>query len=416
MDYIVEAGLFGGVIAIPPSKSDTQRALLVAALGSETSTLRNVGRSDDELAMLSAIEHLGAAVEWKNETDLVVSGNFQQTIFNELNCHESGLGFRLLSAIASLKSEKITLNGVGSLLQRKHQFIEQHFPQMGVKVEAVNAQLPFTIEGPLVAGHYVVDGSASSQFISGLLIAFSQVNGSSILKVEQLASRPYVDMTINTLKHFGIDINEQSKDVFEIHGKQDVASTDYTIDGDWSSASFWLVASALGLPISIKGLSMSSMQADKAILNALMHAKCTVKNGESGIEVDGSERIPLDFDATDCPDLFPALATYGALTNGVSKIKGVHRLANKESDRGQAIVSEFAKLGIKVRISDDTMEIYGGQEVEGATVFSHGDHRMAMCLGILSMVTKTPFIIQNADSVKKSYPNFWENVENLRKP
>lgn len=412
MNYQITAKKYSGTILIPPSKSDSQRALLIASLGNGLSTLHNVGSSEDEKAMIENIQQIGATIEWIDKKTLKVQGGVNQHPIHEINCGESGLGLRLLTAIATLMSSPVKMVGSGSLLNRNHNFFERFFPQMNVEVVSNEGKLPITIKGPLHAGTFRVDGSESSQYISGLLIAFSQTEGQTSLIVENSSSTPYIDMTLQTLRHFGVKIGAENS-IYVINGRQSIQPTDYTIDGDWSSASFWLVASALGLDISVDGLSMTSKQADKAILNAFISANCRVLNTENGIVIDGSNRTALDFDATNCPDLFPALATYSALTLGISKIKGVHRLANKESDRGKALVEEFQKLGVFIKIEGDYMLIEGGSKIKSATVHSHHDHRIAMCLAILGLVSQLEITIETAEAVGKSYPNFWSDLEQL---
>lgn len=413
MEYRVQPHSYKGIVAIPASKSDAQRALLVAALGNGKSILHNVGSSADEHAMLITIQRLGAKIEMIDGEYLSVDGRFSIEHLEAINCGESGLGLRLLTAISALGENEICITGEGSLLKRDQRFFEKFLPEMGVGLKSNDGYLPILVTGPLKAGNYKVDGSESSQYISGLLIAFSQVEGSTILEVEQLSSRPYVDMTIATLRQFGVAISEVEKDKFSIKGKQAVLPTNYIIDGDWSAASYWLVASALGLEITVQGLSMASKQADKALLNALMHANCRISTTESELKVDGTNRKPIDFDATNCPDLFPALATYAALTAGTSKIRGVHRLANKESNRSLALQEEFKKLGVSIEVIDDEMHILGVNTIQSCTVKSHNDHRIAMCLAIVAMASGTPLTIEGAESVAKSYPNFWKDVEKL---
>lgn len=413
MNYTIKNKKYQGTIHIPPSKSDSQRAILIAALGNETSVLKNIGSSNDELAIIENAQKIGAEIQRIDQTTLSVKGNFGNVHLSELDCEESGLGLRLLTAVASLKEHPVKLNGSGSLNRRNQSFFERFLPQMGVKVVSNEGKLPVSVKGPITSGNYIVDGSESSQYISGLLIAFSQTKGTTTLKVENCSSKPYIDMTIHTLNRFGVQIDEIEYATYRINGIQPIHKTDYTIDGDWSAASYWLVASALGLNIQTKGLSMSSKQADKAILNAFMTANCRVMNLENGLLIDGKERHALDFDATNCPDLFPALTTYAALTEGISKIKGVHRLTNKESNRGEALKQEFEKLGIRLFIENDTLVIEGTTIIQSATVSSHSDHRIAMCLAIAGMAGNAEITIENAGAIGKSYPDFWKDMESL---
>lgn len=414
MNYTVKHKIYQGTVLIPPSKSDAQRAILIAALGNETSVLQNVGSSDDELAMIENVQKLEAEIHWIDKKTLSVKGNFEHTSISELHCGESGLGLRLMTAVVSLKTNEVKLTGSGSLNRRNQSFFELFLPKMDVKIQSNKGKLPIIVKGPPKAGDYTVDGSESSQYISGLLIAFSQVEGITTLKVENSSSKPYIDMTLHTLQRFGVEIDEAENAVYTIKGIQPIQKTDYIIDGDWSSASYWLVASALGLNIHTKGLSMSSKQADKAILSAFMTANCRVMNMEDVLFIEGKERRPLNFDATNCPDLFPALTVYAALTEGISKIKGVHRLANKESNRGEALKQEFEKLGIRIFIENDTLVIEGKTNIQSATVFSHNDHRIAMCLAIAGLAGSAEITIENAEATGKSYPDFWKDLESLQ--
>ena len=398
MIYKVSISNYSGVIAIPPSKSDSQRAILCAALAREKSVLKNVGSSADELAMLETV---------KKFDDL-------QSL-SRISVGESGLGVRLLTSVVGVFEQEIEINGHGSLLLRDMSFFERFLPQMGVKVQSNNQKLPLKIQGPIQGGYYEVDGSESSQYISGLLLALPLAKNDSVLKVTNLKSAPYVQMTLKTLEAFGINIEEKNT-VFTIQGNQSYKACDYQIDGDWSSASCWLVASALGKNIVVDGLSNSSLQADKQLLSALISSNCQVHRTFNGIAINGKEREPLNFDATNCPDLFPALAIYATLTKGENQIKGLHRLENKESDRGLAIQSELAKLGVEVilDIENDTMIINGVESLSGGTVDSWNDHRIAMSMGVLGMFTTTEMEIIGAESVSKSYPNFWKDLEHLK--
>ncbi len=389
---------YHGIISIPPSKSDSQRAILCAALANDESELVNIGESADELAMLEAAEII------KNTKEI-------KSIF----IGESGLGVRLLTAIAAVFDHEIEISGHGSLLNRDLSFFERFLPQMGVKVQSNQGKLPLKIQGPIQGGSYEVDGSDSSQYISGLLMALPLAKTDSILLVKNLKSVPYVEMTLKTLKAFGIHI-DVSGSTYSIKGNQSYKACSYQIDGDWSSASCWLIASTLGKNISVKGLSMSSLQADRQLLNALMSANCKVIRSDEGISIDGGQRETMNFDASDCPDLFPALAIYSALTEGENRIKGIHRLENKESNRAVALKVELGKLGVRVVLDadNDEMIIFGKNRISGGKVNAWNDHRIAMSMAILGLFTTSEMEIEGAESVSKSYPSFWEDLEGLQ--
>lgn len=410
----IQQHIYKGAIVIPPSKSDSQRALLCAGLAFGTSILKNVGASADELAMITTIRKLGARIQYLNDKELEVRG-IGGLIFNStdhIEVGESGLGVRLLTGIASTSNLEVTIHGEGSLLKRDLSFFERVLPKMGVQVTSNNGKLPIKVKGPIQGGNYSIDGSESSQYISGLLMAFPFSEIDTQLNVENLKSKPYVQMTLATLKSFGISVQESS-DVFTIPGNQNYSASNYQIDGDWSSASCWLVASALGCDISVQGLSLSSLQADNQLLNAFLASNCEVIHSENGISIEGKNRKAFNFDATDCPDLFPALTVFAVLTEGESRIKGIHRLKNKESDRATTLKSEFEKLGASIRFEDDEMCILGGKALNGTTVSSHNDHRIAMCLAIAGMFTSEEIEIHHAESVAKSYPDFWKDLEGL---
>jgi 3-phosphoshikimate 1-carboxyvinyltransferase len=232
------------------------------------------------------------------------------------------------------------------------------------------------------------------------------------LKVRNLVSRPYIEMTLNTLKVFGVEIEEIEKDCFRINGKK-LTSCEYKIEADWSSASYWLVAAALGQNLIIQNLNLTSLQADKTLLLALEKANCQVIYSERGIQIDGTNRKAFDFDATDCPDLFPALVVLAAGIDGLTKISGIHRLEHKESNRALTLQSEFGKLGLKIELIANEMWIHGTGKLSGGKVDSHNDHRIAMSLGIASCITDVAIEIHGAEAVGKSYPSFWEVLESI---
>lgn len=426
MKQVIRPGLISGTIAIPASKSDAQRAILCAALAEGTSRLSGIGKSDDELAMLKAVQKLGAVVQSENENEnekqneysssttytVAITGikNLPENL--ELSAGESGLGLRLLTCVSAAFDQKVRLTGRGSLLSRPMNFFDEVLPQFGAEVSTNNGFLPIEVKGPLKGRDLEVDGSLSSQFISGLLMALPKSETSSTLRVVDMKSGPYIRMTIHTLKKFGISI-ENEENIFRIAGNQNYRAVDYSVEADWSSASYWLVAAAIGHPLVVSGLNMRSLQADKELLKALMSAGCRLSIGENAIRVDGSNLHAFEFDATDCPDLFPALVVLASKCMGTTKIYGAKRLIHKESNRGVVLQSEFGKMGLQIELGDDLMLIHGTGKLHGTEVDSHHDHRIAMCLGIAGTIAAGETILTNADSVSKSYPDFWKCFNRL---
>lgn len=413
MNKIIQPGKRFGIIAIPSSKSDGQRAVLAAALAVGKSTLVNVGKSNDEVAMLNAVKMLGASIEQLDKTTIQITGIEQFPAEAEINMGESGLGIRLMTSVCAAHKGVFMIYGKGSLETRPLTFFDETLPQFGAGIQSNNGFIPLEIEGPMKGSDVKMDGSQSSQYISGMLLALPLLNEDSRLEVQNLNSIPYVQMTLNTLQKFGIEILHQDYKDFIIKGKQKYVPTKYIVESDWSSASYWLVASALGMNIQLTGLSMTSLQADKQIIDAFEAANSVVTFQEDKIRIDGRKRKPFQFDATHCPDLFPALATFATLCDGISVIKGVNRLAHKESNRGVVLQEEFANIGVTIILDGDDMYIHGKTSIEGGKVSSHNDHRIAMCFAIAALFADEEIEISGAEAVAKSYPQFWDHLERL---
>ncbi len=413
MKKVIQPGKRFGTIAIPASKSDGQRALLAAALSKGESKLINLGESKDELAMLSAIKNLGAKVKQIDESTFVVKGiqNFPNEA--ELNMGESGLGIRLITSVCAANQGVFMIYGKGSLEKRPLTFFEDTLPLFNACISSNAGLIPLEITGPMRGSTVELDGSQSSQYISGMMMALPLLKEDSRIHVKNLNSLPYLQMTLDTLNKFGIEVSHQNYEDFIVRGNQNYIPTTYSIESDWSSASYWLVASALGYNIQLTGLSMTSLQADKNILEAFEAANCLVEFRENKIRINGKNRKPFKFDATHCPDLFPALATFASLCDGKSEIKGVSRLTHKESNRGIVLQEEFANIGVVIILDGDIMHIHGKNSIEGGKVNSHNDHRIAMCFAIAGLFSDDEIEINGAEAVTKSYPTFWVDLEGL---
>lgn len=409
----VRRRFLSGSIRIPPSKSDSQRSLLAAALAKGRSRVTNVGTSNDERAMLEHIQFLGATIE-PTEDGYFITGSEQFPHAGTVNVGESGLGLRLMTPLCMVIGGEYTITGEGSILQRSQSFFEEFLSGRDISIISDNGYLPLQLNGKLTGTRYTIDGSRSSQFVSGLLMALPLADHDTKLKVKNLNSLPYVDMTLNTLRSFGISIHHTDYKQFIIQGNQNYKIADYKVEGDWSSASYWLVAAAIGHRVLISGLDENSYQADRMILDAFREAECEIIRHRGMISVNGKYRQPFHFDATHCPDLFPALVTLAAFCNGVTAIKGVSRLEQKESNRGLVLQREFKKIGIDIELEDDVMLISGGTPLRSAEVDSHNDHRIAMCLAIAGSVIRGGVAIHNTDAVAKSYPDFWNDLESLK--
>jgi 3-phosphoshikimate 1-carboxyvinyltransferase len=407
MERSVDPSFIEGEIKSPSSKSMTQRAIAAAMLAEGQSLIINPSYCDDSLAAMSIAVGLGAKVE-PQESQMLITG-CREAKERKLNCGESGLAIRMFSPIAALFPDEIVMNGSGSLKNRPMNMIGDALVQLGVGFGSNGGFLPLTIRGPIRGGRCEIDGSVSSQLLTGLLMALPLTAEDSQVVVSDLKSKPYVDMTINVLNDFGINVTNEDYKLFSIKGRQTYKSRTFEVEGDWSGGAFLIVAGAINGDIVVRGLHSGSCQSDKAILEALGKAEARIRISEDRIEVTRSAMKAFEVDATDSPDLFPPLAALAAYCEGTSRIKGASRLLHKESNRADALISEFGKMGIKIRVEEDLMSITGGR-VTGAAVSSHNDHRIAMAAAVAALGASGPVHIKDSHCVAKSYPLFYEDL------
>lgn len=396
-------------LAAPGSKSVMQRALAAASLSAGTSVLRAPARCADCEAAASVAAALGAEVT-DNGTEVRVRG-FAHAGAPMVDCGESGLAVRMFSPVAALREGETVLNGHRTLTGRPLGPIAGPLKALGAECDTNGGYVPVRVKGALSGGFAEVDGSSSSQFLTGLLTALPAARRDSELRVLGLKSAPYVDLTVATLARFGIRIENRGYETFLIPGGQAFHPADFAVEGDWSGAAFPLVAGATlardGL--SVTGLDPSSAQADRAILEALSAAGAAVEISGTTVTCRPGALKGFEFDATNCPDLFPPLAALASYCATPSTFFGAARLAHKESDRALAIAREFAELGIRVDVDGDKMTVHPGRALSG-TADSRGDHRMAMAEALLAAGGTGPVRILGASCVAKSWPSFFEDM------
>jgi 3-phosphoshikimate 1-carboxyvinyltransferase len=418
MNVKISPSILSGTIQVPASKSVMQRACAAALIGEGETILSNPGKSKDDQSALSIIESLGAEIEYIGD-QLKIKSKGINPVNSIIDCGESGLSTRMFASIAALSKERITLTGSGSLLTRPMDFFDTLFPKLSVEFNSNEGKLPFSIKGPLKPKDITINAELSSQFLTGLLMAYSKSSlaADTTIIVNNLKSKPYIDLTLSVIESFGLNvpINDNYerftfKSSFRLPEQKRVK---YTIEGDWSSASFLLVAGAISGNIVLKGLDLFSAQADKSILQVLMSSGCFISIETNQIEIRKASLKPFYFDATDCPDLFPPLVALAAYCDGKSVIKGTDRLIHKESNRSITLQQEFAKMGVPILIQDDLMIIDGGGEVNGAHINSHADHRIAMACSLAALGAISPSTIEDAIAINKSYPNFFEDLNSL---
>lgn len=394
-----------------------QRICAAALLCNGTCVVNNIGTSNDDVAAMNIIQQLGATIKKISVTNIEITAKGTIDASGVIDCSESGLSTRLFTIIASLSPNEITITGSGSLVNRSMVPFLELFQQLGVEVKDFNGKLPITIKGPLQPQSTLIDGSLSSQFLSGLLLAYAFTAKEEVtIRVSNLVSRPYIDLTIDVLHFFKKKVTNNNYEAFTI---SPTSSTEETIaidvEGDWSSAAFWLVAGAINGSITISGLNCESTQADKAILTVLQESGVEVIVAADKILVQSAINKPqgFSFDATNAPDLFPILAIYAALCSGESEIKGLHRLSQKESDRAMSIKEMLSAFGVTHTTKDDSLLITGAHTLQAATIDSYNDHRIAMAATIGALNATGNTTIVGAEAVNKSYTNFYKDLQLL---
>lgn len=418
MKITIHPSQLKGIIQAPASKSSMQRACAAALLSKGATIIHDPGHSNDDKAAMDIIQKLGAAVEVES-SELRVQSQGVNPVSNEINCGESGLSIRMFTPIAALSDKEITINGSGSLTTRPMDFFDEILPKLGVKIKSNDGKLPMTVQGPLIPTNIEVDGSLSSQFLTGLLMAYSAAGAKDVsIKVNDLKSKPYIALTLDVMKQFGMIVpeNKNYKEfIFNSNATHDSQLTthEYTVEGDWSGGAFLLVAGAIAGLITVRGLDLSSTQADRAIVDALIKANAGITIETNEIRLHPAPMTGFDFDATDCPDLFPPLVALAAYCKGQTKIKGVSRLAHKESNRAVTLQDEFDMMGVRIDIEDDLMIVHGGGIIKGADVHSRHDHRIAMACAVAALKANSETVIEEAMAVEKSYPDFYNDLRSL---
>lgn len=402
MDMLIKPSLLRGKVRIPASKSCAHRALICAALANGHSTVTGLNYSKDIEATMYAMSALGAGfcVGQHNSHIQQVFGIEKIPEKAVIDCNESGSTLRFIIPIAAALGVETEFHGRGRLPQRPIDIYIRELSKHGITFN-YNNTMPFTISGKLTSGKYEIEGNVSSQFITGLLFALPLVDGDSeIVLTSHLESRPYVDITIDILKRFGIVIDETEKG-FGIKGGQKYTPSDEKVEGDYSQSAFFCVANALGSHISMENLNPDSVQGDKKIIEITVSA-------ESGGKITGFKA-----DCSDIPDLVPILSVLGAYGTEKSVIYNAERLRIKESDRLAACADMLNNLGGNAVVTPDGLEINPAGGLHGGTVDSFGDHRIVMAAAIAALRCDGEVIIKGAEAVSKSYPNFFDDYKNL---
>lgn len=381
MDIKIFPSIVSGSVIAPPSKSITHRAIIVAALAKGISVIKNVLLSDDTKYTINALQQLGIKIE-KNKTLLTIHGTGGKLTAPKkpLYVGNSGSTLRMITAVASITKSETLIAGVKRLHERPIQDL----------IEALKQ---------IETGKVTINGSKSSQYITALLLIapFAKKTVKIIIDGE-LRSKPYITLTIDIMKTFGVKVKNNNFKEFVVEKGQKYQPKNYTVEGDYSSASYFFAATAITKgKITVENLNLNSSQGDKYFLNILQQM-----NDLSGVTID----------MNDYPDIVQTLAVVAAFAKGETVIKNIGHLRDKETDRITATFNELQKMGIKVQMTKNTLIITGGQP-KGAVIDTYNDHRMAMAFAIAALNTTGETVIQNAEVVNKSYPNFWNDLKKI---
>lgn len=400
-----------GTIDAPPSKSLMIRAAAAALLARESSRILGPSSCDDARAALRIIEALGADVVDRGPEIAISGGGSPRR--DTLDCGESGLCMRMFTPVAALWGRLFLVTGDGSLSARPMGLLEGPLREAGVLIGTRDGFPPLSVRGPLRGGKIAVDGSQSSQLLTGLLTALPVCAEDSEVRVANLKSKPYAAMTISLLSRFGVTVeSDPGLRVFRVAGGQRYRGTAYRVEGDWSAAAFLLVAGAVAGTVTVRNLDLRSEQADRKVVEALESAGARVSVSDGSITAEHGALRGFDFDATDCPDLFPPLVALAGLCRGRTRISGAARLRHKESDRAAALLEEFAALGVRISLDRDRLEIEGGA-LRGGALDARNDHRIAMAGALAGLGSEEGVSVRGPDCVSKSYPGFFDDLVSL---
>lgn len=416
MNITVFPSRLSGAYTAPPSKSAAHRAVIAAALARGRSVIHNVDLSSDIAATVGACRALGCFVSIEPSgryNTLYIDGGMGIAGEACIDCAESGSTLRFMIPVACALEGNKTFSGRGRLPHRPIDEYIKIFDAQGVAYDKPeDKNLPLTVSGTLRGGGYTIDGGVSSQYITGLLLALPLLKeDSSVTVTGDFESKGYVDMTLDALRKFGVDI-QQRGNAYIIEGNQVYKPQTISVEGDYSQAAFFMAGAALAGDVTITGLDSCSLQPDRAIVEILRRMGADIRRQENGLRITAAQLHGTDVDVSQCPDLVPPIAAAAAGAQGATCITGAARLRIKESDRLRALSVNLNKLGIRTEEREDALIIHGG-EICGGEADSFGDHRIAMASAISALRSGRGVTINGAECVAKSYPAFFEDLKTL---
>ena len=421
MKLKIKPSKVSGVVWAPPSKSYTHRAIILGSLAQGETVIENFLASDDTLYTINACRYLGVNIQSDGKT-LKIMGTGgqlsvqpgQETVF----VGNSGSTIRMVAPLAALATSRVVFDGEVRLRQRPISDLLSALKSLGVQANSVNGDgyPPIEVQGGrLLGGEVAISGMTSSQHISSLLMIAPYAERNVRIKViDGLHSKPYVDITMDAMQQFGVEIRNYNHKEFIVASGQRYKGRHYDIEGDYSSAAYFFAMAAIGqTPITVANLNASSVQGDRHFLDLLSQMGCYVNYREGEVKVARDKVLTsITVDMGDYPDIVLPLAIVAAFARGMTKITNIGHLRYKETDRINDTATELSKMGIKVKVTESTMSIDGGKP-KGATIETYGDHRMAMSFATAALFAEGDTIINGAEAVTKSYPGFFTDLAQI---
>ncbi len=401
-------------IGVPPSKAHTLRSLILAALADGTSVVRNPLLGEDQLHLLECLARLGVKIARREgEIEIVGTGGTFEPVADSLDCGESGVAMNFLSALACLASRPVVLTGKEGLLKRPVDEIVSGVRQIGGSVEFLDKEgFPPLRANPsgLSGGVARMKGAKTSQYFSSLSIAAACAKRDVTIEcTDEMSEKPYLDITLAMMRRFGVEATNNAYRTITVKSGQRYRATDVSVEGDYSSASYFIEAAAVtGSTVFLKGLERDSAQGDRRIVEYARAMGCLTGYRDGGLSVSGGNLKPIDDSFFDTPDLVPTVAVMAAFAAGTSRIRNVAHLRFKECDRIAAVIEGLSRMGVTALVEGDDLVVRGDPAgAHGGAISSWNDHRIAMSFAVAGLALDGQTIDDGA-CVRKSFPNFWE--------
>lgn len=404
----------------PPSKAHTLRAIIIGSLSHGTTIITNPLLGEDQLNVISCLKKLGVKIDSGSDKIIIEgTGGKYRPIENELNVGESGVGMNFLCSAANLSDKPVIITGSKRLTERPIGEVINGMRQLGCKIDYLDKEgfPPVKIYGGGIKGGTAeIKGSKTSQYFSSITISSPYAQSNVTLNcTDDMTEKPYFDISTQMMSEFGVNAVNQNYKQITIGGGNKYTARNITIEGDYSSASFFFLAGAIcKSKVTVSGLRIDTKQGDRAFLDLLEKMGCKVSQEKDKVFVQGTELAAIQQDMSDIPDLVPPTAIAAAFTNGRSRLTNIGHLRLKECDRLAVMVSELNKMGVWAKCDENSLTIDGTHKAHGAKIDSHNDHRIAMSFAIAGLVTGQQ-VIEGESCVAKSFPDFWERFEVFHK-